>query len=245
MTKPAQNRSDIMGLGARGQGGPVDHDDRNAKRACGKDFGLRAAAARVLGHHAGDAMMAHQRQIARGCERPAIQHHRMIGKRRGRIGRIDQAQQIEMLGIEGKFGQMHSAHGQQDTFARPPQRGARCGNIGHMDPAIARFRLPRRTAQRNQRRSRDLRGVDGIAADLRGKGMGCIDQMADRVIADIARQPAGPAKAANAARKRLWRGPVDASGQRYRAGQSGRRHGGAKRRGLGCAAKDQGVEGHG
>ena len=50
MTQPAHHPGDGMRL-ARRDGGPVDHQDRQAQRARRDDLGLRASAARILGHH--------------------------------------------------------------------------------------------------------------------------------------------------------------------------------------------------
>jgi len=245
MIDPVQNRSHVMGLGAAGQCGSVDHDHRDSKGTGGQQLGLRAGSARVFGDTTRDPVVAHQRQIAIGGEWPAIQHDLMIGKRQRSIGRINQAQQIEMLRVGREFGQMHPADGQKNTLGRAVQRGNGPGDVGHMGPVVLRGGLPRRAGQRDQRRAGLLGGDNGVVAHLRGKGMGRVNHMGDVMVADIARQPIDPAKPARALRQRL----ADRSGyttcQRYGSGQPNAVHCVAQGCGFGRAAQDQGIDVHG
>lgn len=245
MIDPVQNRSHIMGLGAVWQCGSVDHDHGNSKGTGRQQLGLRAGPAGVLRDTAGDTVAAHQRQIAIGGEWPAIQHDLMIGKRQWPIGRINQAQQIEMLRIGREFGQMHPADGQKDTLGRPVQCGNGTFDVGHMGPVVLRGGLPRRAGQRDQRRAGLLGGDNRVVAHLRGKGMRRVNHMGDVVIVDIARQPFGPAKPARALRQRLTDRSGHTACQRHGAGQPDAVHRVAQGCGLGRAAQDQGIDVHG
>lgn len=245
MIDPVQNRSHIMGFVAAGQCGSVDHDHRDSKGTGGQQLGLRAGTTRVFGNGTGDAVTAHQRKITLGGERAAIQHDLMIGKGQRSVGRIDQAQQIEMLRVRHKFSQMHPADGQKDTLGRAVQRGNGTIDVGHMGPVVLCGCLPRRAGQCDQRCAGLRAGDNGIVAHLRGKGMRRVNHVGDAVVANVTGQAIGPAKPARALRQRLADWSRNTACQRYGTGQPGAVHCVAQGCGLGRAAKDQGVDVHG
>lgn len=245
MIDPVQNRSHIMGLVAAGQCGSIDHDYRDSKGTGGQQLGLRAGTTRVFGNGTGDAVTAHQRKITLGGKGAAIQHDLMIGKGQRPVGRINQAQQIEMLRVGREFSQMHPPDGQKDTLRRPVQRGNGTFDVGHVGPVVLCGCLPRRAGQRDQRCAGLRAGDNGVVAHLRGKGMRRVNHVGDAVIVDVPRQPFSAAKPARALRQRLADWSRNTARQRYGAGQPHAVHRVAQGCGLGRAAQDQGVDVHG
>ena len=88
-------------------------------------------------------------------------------------------------------------------------------------------------------------GQYGIPAHLRGKGVGGIDHVGDRLLAEVFHQPRHSAEPAHTLRQRLAHGALDPSGERDCACQALGRQRPAKLRGLGRAAEDQKVGAHG
>lgn len=219
--------------------GPVDHDDRQAKNPGSNDLGARAVATGVLGDDMGDGMAAHQRQIVLQREGAARDDGMGIGQRQGRGRRIDKAQQVTVLRLTREVVQMHPADGQEHPGRAIGQGAGGGGNVGGMGPAIPGLRLPWLAFQRDERYSRHRRRRDGIGAHPRGEGMGCVDQMRDAFVPQVAHQPLDAAETA------------DAGGQRLRArrlgaasiGQRGVDTGGGKRAGkaggVGGAAQEK------
>ncbi len=210
--QPVQDIGDFRRLAARGQGGAVDHDDRQVQGARRDEFGLCARTARVLADDPGDTVVLQQGGFRVAREGAAIDNDVMIGQRRGRVGRVHQPQEIVVLRSGGKGGEMHSSDGKQDTLGRAVQRGNCASDIGDMGPVIARPGRPGRAGEGDERRAGDCCGLQRIAADLFGKGVGCVDQMRDGVVLQVLRQPLWPAKAAAAHGHRLRAGPRDTPG---------------------------------
>ncbi len=241
---PVQHGCWIMGFPARGQGGAGDHEDRQAKGARGDQLGLGAAAACVFANDQLYFMGAQEGLICCGREGSATQEDMVIGQGRGRLWRIDQAQDIVMLGLGRESGQVHSPKRQQDAPGRGGE-GRDCGgNICDIVPAIPRLGLPGRAGERKKRGVCLVGGTYRIRADLRGKGMGGIHQMRDGMAAQIFRQPRRAAKAAHAHRHGLGFGPLHAPRIAERAGQPRLRQQCHKAAGLDRAAKDKDI-GHG
>jgi hypothetical protein len=148
---PVQHGVRIMGFAARGQGRAGDHEDWQAKGARGDQLGLGAAAACVFAHDHLYLMGAQECFIRRSGEWPAIDQDMVIGQGRGRLWRIDQPQDIVMLGLGREGGQVHPPKRQQDAPGRGGE-GRDCGgDICHAVPAIPRLRLPGRAGERKQR----------------------------------------------------------------------------------------------
>ena len=241
MTQPALHVINAMRFGARRDCGSVDHNDRNAQLTCGNDLGLGTFATGIFGHDKIDPVFFHQRPVAFERKGPAIHDDRRFRKAQSFAGRVNQTQDVGMLRVHGKVGQMHTPDSQQHTFSRTFQRVDRSGNVRDVGPLIAGLGLPRRTGVGQKRNARFCAGRDGIAAHLRGKGMRRVDHMGDRIVAQIAGQPFGPAKATNAQRHALRCGPRNASGHGNSAMHSGVCQNGAQAAALGGAAKDQEV----
>ncbi len=202
MSQPVQNLRDRGQFLPGRQAGPVDHQDWHAQRPRGVQLGARAGAAGVFRNHQFGGVAFHQRKIALNRERPARDDN--IGVWQRHIVRfVNQPQQIVMLGLRGKILQVHPAHSQKDA----PSGACQCcngrRNVRNMLPAVVVLRNPGRSGQRNQRNTCGFAGGDGIPAHLRGKGMRCVHDMRDRVVADIAVQSVGPSEPADAHRQRL------------------------------------------
>ncbi len=241
---PVQHGLQIMGFAARGQGGAVDHEDRQAKGARGDQFGLGPAAACIFANDHLYLMGAQECFIRRSGEWPAIDQDMVIGQGQGRLWRIDQPQDIVMLGLGRERGQVHSPKRQQDAPGRGGE-GRHCGgDICDIVPAIPRPGLPGRAGERKKRGVCLVGGTYRIRADLCGKGMGGIHQMRDGMAAQILCQPRRAAKAANAHGHRLGFGPLHPPRIAERAGQPLLRQQCHKAAGFYRAAKDKDI-GHG
>ena len=243
MTQPCQHLIDAVGCWARGNCGPCDHHNGQAQRARGRNLGRSAMTASVLGHKFGDAMRFHQRNIALYVKGAARNDGMGVGQRQWRRGRIDQSQQIGMLRLGCKSGQMHAPQRQKHPFRWPAQRGDCAGHIGHIMPAVVWFSAPCGPFKRQQRHVGRGGGQHGMPTHLCRKGVGCIDQMGDRVFAQILRQTVWSSESANTdwqwLRARCLRAPgVRQAGPHaplcQRLGQRAGFGGAAKNKKVGC-----------
>lgn len=241
MTQPTLHVINAMRFGARRDRGTVDHNDRNAQLTCSNDLGLGAFATGIFGHDQIDPVLFHQRPVALERKGSSIHDDRRFGKTQSFAGRVNQTQDVGMLRVHGKLAQVHTTYSQQHTFSWTFQCVDRSGDVRNMGPLIAVLGLPRRTGVGQKRNARFCTGLDGVAAHLRGKGMRRINHMGDRVVAQVAGQPFGPAKATDAQRHALRCGPRHASGHGNSAAHSGVCQYGAQAAALGGAAKDQEV----
>jgi len=245
MTQPLQNRGHVENLLTRGQGGSVDHHNRQTQFARGKQLGLRARATGVFGNDTGDPMGAHQLQVSLNGERPAVCYHDVICEGQGGAWRIDEAQQVKVLRIRCEFLKVHTPDSQHDPFTRHIQRRDSRGYVGHIYPVVALLSTPRCARKRYQRILGRLARLNRIQAHLGGKGVRGVDQMCDLVVNDISGKAFGTVKAADALGKRMPDWACDTARQRKRALKSRIIQRLTQQSGLGCAAKDQGVWAHG
>ena len=244
MTQPRHHISHAIGLGPRRDVGTINHDNRQAKGTGGFDLGIGTGAACILGYDQINAMVLHQRAIVLCRKRAARHQHMVIGKRRRTAGRINQTQQIEMLRIGGEVVQMHASDRQHDTRRRAVKGSHRTVNVGHMGPGIAGLCRPRRTGQRDQWHVCSSASGDGIMAHLGGKRMGGINHMGHGMRRDIVAQPLYSAKTTDTLGQWLAFGSLYTTCETDGPGQPRCSDGSAKRRGLGCAPKDQKVDLH-
>ena len=101
-----------------------------------------------------------------------------------------------VLGCAGEIGQILAADGQKDPCSLGGQGGRHGWDVVEKSPVIARDRRPGRAFQRDQRQAQIGAGRCGIAAHLRGKGVGGVDHMRDLTGLQIGREPFRPAKTA-------------------------------------------------
>lgn len=180
-----------------------DHQYRHAERTRGVELGAGSVAARVLADDAFDALAAQQGDFIVEAEWAAREQQGVIRQRQRFCGRIDQAQQIMVLGLIGKQRCLQAADGEQHALRGPGERRHGGRKIGHFLPAIAGLCLPGWPAECEQRRAgANCRSV-GIATHARSKRMGGIDEVADVLCAQIGDQTVDAAKAAVAGRQRL------------------------------------------
>ena len=241
LRQPVQNLIKTGCLVPGGQCRSVDHDHRQAQLSRRDQLRAGPCAARILADDPGYAMLHKKRHVVMHCERAAIDHDMVVGQRWWRLRGIDQTQEIVVLGLRGKRGQVHAPDGQQDTRACAIQRRDGCGNIGDKGPVITMFGDPGGTGIGQKRRSRGGSGLHGMGTHLRGKGVRGIDQMGDALIAEVTRQPLWPAKSPGADRNRLRPGALHTARITERRGQAriGQRlH---QSRGLCRAAKNKDV----
>ena len=185
-------------------------------------------------------MALHQRAVF-GFGKGATGHDHIRILQGQAVRLIHQPQQVVMLRLRGELLKMHAADGQKHPLRRTGQR-LNCGcDIRHAVPLVAGLRAPGRAGQRDQRRLGPATGRNRIAAHLRGKGVGCVDHMADPVVADVGNQPLHAAKSTNPHRQGLrTRGLYPARIGIHRRNPL-RGNGFGQRIGLGRAAEDQEV----
>ncbi|PZX39561.1 hypothetical protein LY56_02731 [Roseinatronobacter thiooxidans] len=239
--EPVNRSPDVVGLVACGKGGAVDHQDRQAKGARGNQFGLCTAATGILGDHEFDAVLSDQCCVRGRVKRASVKDDVVVGQRWPCLWRIDKAQQVMVLGLLGKSGQMHAAKRQKDALWRPCQSGNRARNVGDIVPSVAPLCRPWGACEGHQGRARRLCCMQGIAADLGGKRVGRIDEMRDRMGAQIAGKPCRTAKTAHAHGHGLGFGALYPPGIAERGGKARSGERCDKARGLDRAAKDKDV----
>ncbi len=187
MSKPVQDLNDVCKLGPLRQGRTVDHQDRQAQSPRRLQLGARAGAAGVLGHNQLRTVTLHQRTVFSDSERSSRNDRLVVGQRHC-VRFVHQPKKIVVLGLGSEVLQMHATNGQEHTPGRTGQRVNRRSDIRDVLPGVTLLRVPGRSCQRSQWRRRRSAGHYSIAAHLRSKRMGRVYDMADRMIADIARQ---------------------------------------------------------
>ena len=197
MKNPVQHRFGFVYLAPFGQCGAINHQHGQAQFARRDQLGLRSNAACILADDQVDAMLLHQRAITRDGERAAIHHQTVPRQRRRHIGRIDKAQQVVMLGMDGKSRGMHSTQGQKDAPRRSIDGGNGLIHIGDMGPLVALLRGPRGAGQGDMGDVGLFCRRDSVGAHLGGKGVGGVDQMGDARITDETDQAVNTAKSAD------------------------------------------------
>ena len=146
-----------------------------------------------------------------------------------------------MLGLCRERCQMHSPQGQHDAPRRPAQRSDGSREIGHRLPPVAQAGLPGGARQRQQRHAGLRAGRDGVAAHLRGKRMGGIDEVRHTLVAQIPHQPGHAAEAAHAHGDGLRPGLGHPAGIRQHSAFATFGQGQRERAGFQRAAEDKDV----
>lgn len=212
MTKPGQDLLNRFDPGPLGHRGTVDHQNRQAQLAGSIQLGPRPLSAGILADDKIDPVITQQRKILCQPKGAAGDHGLGIGQGQGRARRIDQAQKVMMFWPCGKILKVLSANCQEDPAGRRGQglQGGRL--IRHMAPAIVRPGLPGRALQRDQRQVQPLAGSHGMAAHLRGEGMGRIDEMRDRFVLQVPDKACDSAKSTDTRRQGLGQGRLGPAG---------------------------------
>lgn len=244
MTQPGHHLSHAMRLCPGRDVGPINHNDRQAKRPRCRDLGISSGAARVFRNHEINTVLLNEFSVVRFRKRSARHQHMVIGKRWGAFGCVHKAQQIKMLGVRGKVAQMHATNSQHHPTRRDIKRRGSTSDIGHAGPIVPGLLDPRGAGQRNQRYLRLRTGKGGVAAHLRRKWVGGVNYMCDFFGLQIIGQPVDTTKAADTLAQGLAFGTFDATCKTYDALQfvSGRGVGKGSR--FGGPTKDQEVGAH-
>lgn len=189
----------IDGLNVR-QIRALEQDDANAEPARGDQFGMGGNTAAVLGNDRVDAVRRKQVHLVGLPERAPRQDVGCIRHRERRFDRVDAANEVSVLrrGLEGP--QLLPAEGEKNAARLAAKHGDGVASVFGALPMIVRARLPWRAAQRQQCNAGCHGGFSRIARDLRGIGMGCVDQQADGVFGKVSRQTVDAAKSADANR---------------------------------------------
>ena len=245
MTQPAQHARDIMHFRARGQGGPVDHDHRQAKPARRLQFGIGAGAAGVLGHDQFYPVGLHQGAVSGFGEGAAIDDDMGLRQGQGRLRRIDKAQQIVVMRHGREIGQMLATNGQHDAARGLVERGHGGGNVGDMLPGVAGFWGPGRAGEGEERDGLGCAGGDGVMAHLGGERVGRVDHMGDGFAPQVIAQALHAAETADALGQGLAQRALDPACKRERSLYPALGQGGAKLARFGRAAEDEKVLQHG
>lgn len=196
MTQPRQHLRHRGCDITRRQGWPVDHDNAQAQGAGGQYLGLGPGTACVFGDDMGDVVRLQKGGIACDIKRAACDDD--AGVRQGHtFGRIDQPQQVMVLGFGGKAIKVLLANRQENPRGRIGQAGNRARHVGDMGPKIAGLGLPRGAFKGQKRHAASKACRDRIPAHLGGKGVGGIDNVGNPVAAYIMTQPRHAAKAAD------------------------------------------------
>lgn len=212
MSQPRHHRINAMHFAAWRRFGALDHQYRQSQLAGGDELGAGADATGVLAHQTLDAMFTQQRQVTLNTEWPSVNGDGVVRQWGRRLRSIDQPQQIVVLRLSGKRGQMHASDGQQHALGRPRQCIHCCLDTGDTLPAVTGLRLPASTGQGDVLDACVSRGLHCMSAHLHGKGVGGIDQMGKGVLAQIGAQTLDTAEATDAGRQRLGLGGGDTSG---------------------------------
>lgn len=245
MSQPVHHLIDAMRLLPFGNCGPVDHEDRHAQITCGKDLGPRARPACVFRHHKVDAIFGEKRPVAVAHERSSINQNMSLRKPERVFRRINQPQQVEMLGIGGEGGQMHAPNGQHYAFGWSAKGSNRPVDIGHVMPVIASLCHPRRPGQSDQRRCGVRTGRNRIVAHLGGKRVRGVDHMGHGIVPDVGVQSLDPAKASDPCLDAIGRRAFHPTRQGHSGLVPGRANRFAQRTGFGGATENQEVWTHG
>lgn len=245
MSDPVEHRLRRVHVSAWRPFGTVDHDHGQPQPPCGGNLGVGGRSTGILRHDRIDRLGAHQGKILLHIEGAACNNRMVVGKGWRLKKRVYGSQQIEVLRLFGEGLEVLPSYCEHNPFGGANQGLHSALDPAHARPPISRLRRPRRTRQRDQRHARLLAGLDGRGAHLGGKGVGCVHQMADRLVAKIVRKPRRPAKAPDARAQGQIARPLDPPGQRHGALDPLFVQALAEPRGLGRAAEDQEVGCHG
>lgn len=219
------------------------HGDFETAR-CGQ-FAVSGCSTTVLADNGVDAMLFEQRQFAGFAERAASENTGGMGQIERRLDRIDAADQVKMLPRRGKDGNLLASEGKEYPARRLAERVHGLFEAGDGQPAVALDRTPWRAFEPDQRYVGHRSRRNGICRDLRGMGMGGVDDGGDVAFVQKGGKAVRAAEAAETKRNRLHGRLAGTPGQRQRNGKIVA-CGEVTRQlpGFGRAAKNEYVMGH-
>ncbi len=229
-----------------GGGRAADHQHIKAERPRGCDLAVSRRSAAVFGDDHADAMFGEQPALVVLREGTTTEDIGRVRHGQRRINPIDAADEIAMLRRCQQRREHLSSQGHKDAAWCFSQSHDYFANRIDAKPTVAGYRPPCWAAQGDQRDIRIGGGDDRIGGDLRGIGVGGIDQNMRLRFAELIGQPLRTTEAA-AAKRHLVRGRVRGSAsQRQREGKiAARRETARQAAGLARAAKDKNAVRHG
>ena len=142
-------------------------------------------------------MLFQKRPVGRFIKGTARNDDGMIRQRWGGFRFIDHAQQVEMLGMDGKTRDLLPTDGQKHPLRLDCQCGDGAVHVGGIDPFVAFDRRPGRTRQGQKRDARCICRRDGVPAHVLGVGMRGVDDMGDPGFLQVGGKAVGAAEAAD------------------------------------------------
>src|SRR5918996_3089543 len=220
---------------------PADHQHRQLEAAGRDQLGVGRLAAARFGHQDVDAMLAKQRDLGLDRERAAPAQPLRPAERQASRGldRADQEPQIQ----PGEGVEIPLPDGEEDAVAERRQPAGGFGEIGDLDPTIARLARPGRSEQTQARHAHRLTGAFGMGADLDRERVSRIDQPVDAAYGEEFGQAVGAAEAAASHFAGRQNRGTGASGKRADDLDAGSRRAGLRERYcLRGAAQDQNAD---
>ena len=238
MSQPVHHLGDSGKAWSVGQGGSVDHDDRQAEGARSGQFGIRTRPAGILGDNDIIVVVLQQSQVVGEQEGSAPDHCGALWQQ-GSARRVDKAQQIVMLRRYAEQMQVLTAYGEEDFHGGRRKIFNSVFNGLHRVPHVTLLRLPGRAFQCRKGQGQNLAGRRGMMAHLGGKRVGGVDDMGNVLVAQVGDQARNAAKAANPLGQGLCHGFGCAAGiGKHRvAARRGKRPG--QKTGFGRAAQQK------
>lgn len=239
MIQPVKHLLNRVNFAASGDDWTVNHQNGKGKHPGCYQFCTGTAATCVLGHDKVNPVIAHQCHVTRHIKRPARYHNAEPGEWQRLVRRVDQPQDVMMLGLPREGIQMHPTKRQKNPARRPIQR-CRCGSyIGHPRPAVILCRDPCGSGQSNKGYSGNGCRTDRIAAHPGRERVRGINHMGHAIGYQVTHKPVNTAKSTFPHRNGLRfrdRNPPGIGEDRRLAtiGQSLR-----QRARFGCSAKDE------
>ncbi len=231
----------LDGRGGFGIVGAVDQDDRQGEGAGGGELGVGGEAAAVLGDEDLDPVAAEEGFFL-GLDEGAAAGDDLGSGEGVRVGGLDAAEEVTVLGGGAEGGGLLAADGEEDAGRGGAEGLGGGGHVGDGGPAVAGLRGPGRAGKDEARRAGQTAGLGGVLRDLPGEGVGGVDEDVDAFGFEPAGEARRAAEAADAERGRLRAGVAGAAGQREGDAQAAAigEAGGEVAR-FGGAAEDQDV----
>ncbi len=203
MTEPAQDIAHRVRRVAFGHTRPFNHDDGQPERSRSVELGACACAASVLGDDVSDPMCSQHSLIRLRREGAAGKDDVDIRQRQRRRGCVDDAQQIEVLGLGRERREALPSDREKHARGLPRQRSDSSVDIGDATPVVTRLGLPLGPLEGDQWRSRRGAGVHRVAAHLRCERMCGVDDVRDLFVPKGGDEAVDTAEAADARGHRL------------------------------------------
>ena len=224
----------------------LHQDHRQSQSAGRRKLGIGPFPTGILGDEPVDTVLTHSNNLVVALEWAAPGNNLDVAQLGRDVRRIDDADDIVVLRLFREWRQRLAADRQKNTLGTIRQGSGGGFDVCHKSPTIAGDRCPRGPFKRDQRYACQFGGGGGVGADARGEGVGGVDQCRNAPGAKIRCKPFKPAKTTRAGGDRWQPGRNRASGQRQSDNKAClARQTFGDQVGLGCAAKDENVQGVG